>query len=298
MKSGYSLKDGLKKEDCCFKTKSGSESFTLNDSEIVRLGIWCKNSFSQINTINRKHTSYELKHLAENKSGIASYISNADFKFAMLAAGFKIDSPNKQNWCFNISEGDYKRIRDEPKKEILMNKLTVCKMDEIVKLKVYQGKSFKDTAAALGSSVSTVQKVVDTYNFVKANAWERFETYSSEIPRSYIEWACKYFDVEPPEKFWDTLNKSNSQIQAKSSAEPTGNNAVAFQNLANAIEKNTKTLESIAITLSRISGSISNFDNATQQNFEKLKDHINANADYVSDTIVKVLDGAKNNGKV
>lgn len=67
-------------------------------------------------TINRKHTSYGLKHLAERRAKQLSdnevnYISNGALILAMVDAGFRFvrdgDSPNV---FFNVSERELKRL--------------------------------------------------------------------------------------------------------------------------------------------------------------------------------------------
>ena len=47
-------------------------------------------------------SSYGLKHDYEHESGI--YISNAEFKGAMLAAGYAPNNESGQNWLFNINK--------------------------------------------------------------------------------------------------------------------------------------------------------------------------------------------------
>lgn len=69
-----------------------------------------------IRTINKNHSSYGLKHLAERRAKILShnevyYITNGALILAMVDAGFRFvrdgDSPNV---CFNISERNLKRL--------------------------------------------------------------------------------------------------------------------------------------------------------------------------------------------
>ncbi len=69
-----------------------------------------------IKSINKKHTSYGLKHLAERRAKMLSenevnYITNGALILAMVDAGFRFvrdgDSPNV---CFNVSERALKNI--------------------------------------------------------------------------------------------------------------------------------------------------------------------------------------------
>ena len=46
----------------------------------------------------RRCTSYALKHLFENATGV--YVTNGVFKGAMLAAGFEPKDSSEQNWRF------------------------------------------------------------------------------------------------------------------------------------------------------------------------------------------------------
>jgi len=59
-------------------------------------------------TFNPFHTSYGLKHQFEYNSGI--YITNGQFKGAMLTAGFEPRSYNDLNWVFKIGKRTGTRI--------------------------------------------------------------------------------------------------------------------------------------------------------------------------------------------
>lgn len=76
--------------------------------------------FDDIKSINRNHTSYSLKHLFENyhrdsfyKCNDDSYITNGQFKGAMLYCGFNVKNKEDLNWEFNISERSFKNIHRE-----------------------------------------------------------------------------------------------------------------------------------------------------------------------------------------
>lgn len=64
---------------------------------LIRLGMIAVDRF------NTRHTSYGLKHYFE-KYLERGYITNGQFKGAMLKAGFKAKDQEQQNWAFNISE--------------------------------------------------------------------------------------------------------------------------------------------------------------------------------------------------
>lgn len=74
----------------------------LNNVEQFQKACQWLSTKDKINSINQKHNSYGLKHLAEKEIG---YITNGIFIAAAIHCGFKVkkfdDSPNV---CINISE--------------------------------------------------------------------------------------------------------------------------------------------------------------------------------------------------
>lgn len=80
----------------------------LNDeslSEIERLCAWIKSNLSPSKSINYRHSSYNLKHLAERETG---YVSNGQFIVAALLLGYRMGSVFYSP-SFNISESSIKR---------------------------------------------------------------------------------------------------------------------------------------------------------------------------------------------
>lgn len=74
-------------------------------------------SINKIKTFNTRHTSYGLKHVFERKyrealSGTfeSSYVTNGQFKGAMLEAGFDVKDKSQLNWHFNASEKSIKNL--------------------------------------------------------------------------------------------------------------------------------------------------------------------------------------------
>lgn len=63
---------------------------------------WCKNFFSPTKSFEERHTSYNLKQILQNDD--QTYLTNGQFKGAMLLAGFKVKKIEDLNWKFNISE--------------------------------------------------------------------------------------------------------------------------------------------------------------------------------------------------
>lgn len=75
----------------------------LTPDEANVLCEWIKNSFIPIRTPNKNHTSYGLKHIFErSKNGF--YITNGQFKGAMVECDFHPVDRYKLNWVFRISK--------------------------------------------------------------------------------------------------------------------------------------------------------------------------------------------------
>ena len=62
---------------------------------------WIKENIYPRKTPHLLHTSYSLKHLLERDTGI--YLTNNEFKDAMMICGFEPANPDKLNWMFGIS---------------------------------------------------------------------------------------------------------------------------------------------------------------------------------------------------
>lgn len=71
---------------------------------------WISKYIHPIETVNRKHTSYGLKHMLQSDTGI--YLKNEQFKGAMIEAGLLPYFADEHNWRFRISE-KYLRSRKE-----------------------------------------------------------------------------------------------------------------------------------------------------------------------------------------
>lgn len=82
----------------------------LSQHERALLVSWILTSLAPTNGINHRHNSYEIKHSFSNSS-LGFYVSNGQFKGAMLVAGFKTDKVKQRNWCFNVSEKSYNNVR-------------------------------------------------------------------------------------------------------------------------------------------------------------------------------------------
>ncbi len=74
-------------------------------------------SINKIKTFNARRSSYGLKHVFERKYREAlsdtfesSYVTNGQFKGAMLEAGFDVKDKSRLNWHFNASEKSIKQL--------------------------------------------------------------------------------------------------------------------------------------------------------------------------------------------
>ena len=63
---------------------------------------WIATNLQTRANFNEKHTSYGLKHLLEEDTGI--YVTNNEFKDAMLYCNFKPKDYDALNWVYKISE--------------------------------------------------------------------------------------------------------------------------------------------------------------------------------------------------
>lgn len=63
---------------------------------------WIASHMEHIKSVNEKHSSYGLKHWLQADTGI--YLTNNQFKHAMLIAGFDPVDETELNWLYRISE--------------------------------------------------------------------------------------------------------------------------------------------------------------------------------------------------
>jgi hypothetical protein len=62
---------------------------------------WISENISPRKTPLCEHTSYGIKHLLKRDTGI--YLTNNEFKDAMLLAGYRPVNPDELNWHYRIS---------------------------------------------------------------------------------------------------------------------------------------------------------------------------------------------------
>ena len=63
---------------------------------------WIHNNIYPRQTVLRDRTSYGMKHILERDTGI--YLTNNEFKDAMMICGFMPYDPNDLNWVYCISK--------------------------------------------------------------------------------------------------------------------------------------------------------------------------------------------------
>ena len=81
-----------------------------SENEIYKVMGWIKDNIRSDKKILRGHTSYGMKHLMEHDLGL--YLTNNEFKDAMLLSGYKPVDPNELNWRYRILLTRY--INDNP----------------------------------------------------------------------------------------------------------------------------------------------------------------------------------------
>ncbi|WP_313127033.1 hypothetical protein [Proteiniclasticum ruminis] len=67
---------------------------------------------SPIKSYNRSVTSYGLKHLIQKEKFGNLYLTNGQFKGAMLLSGFNAADTSKQNWHFNVSKRSVSDLKE------------------------------------------------------------------------------------------------------------------------------------------------------------------------------------------
>ena len=78
-------------------------NLTTEEKDILRN--WIRSNLKPIKSVNKRHSSYGLKHYFEkDKVNRGFYITNGQFKGAMLEYGFKPYIEYELNWQFCISE--------------------------------------------------------------------------------------------------------------------------------------------------------------------------------------------------
>ncbi|MBL1223719.1 hypothetical protein [Enterococcus sp. BWR-S5] len=88
--------------------------YELSEEQRKQLLEWCS-GMETIKRPNPHHTSYGLKHWFEASEG-GFYVTNGQFKGAMILSGYSVANPDALNWTFNISQASYKEKRSQLKR--------------------------------------------------------------------------------------------------------------------------------------------------------------------------------------
>ena len=83
----------------------------LTEQEQQDLISWCL-KLEKIKSFNRIRSSYGLKHDFQNSPN-GFYVTNGQFKGAMLQAGFSVQNKDELNWFFNISKKSLRQLQVE-----------------------------------------------------------------------------------------------------------------------------------------------------------------------------------------
>jgi hypothetical protein len=129
----------------------------MPDHRAAALDLWIRLALSPRKTVKRFVTSYGLKHQAEDDIG--TYISNAQFKGAMLAQGYEPADGIDLNWEFKIKPREGRRLDTESgfglDRERLDGSLVVL-FDAIASWsRINEKFDYRNRQALLGESPST-----------------------------------------------------------------------------------------------------------------------------------------------
>ena len=96
------------------ETYSNDETEIIDVKSLYKIVDFITWNFSKRKTINKRWSSYGLKHFVEEQ--IESYVSNGDFIAAMIICGFEYDNyEHSLNAFFNLSSKSYKKARNTAK---------------------------------------------------------------------------------------------------------------------------------------------------------------------------------------
>ena len=70
------------------------------DAVVTAVDGWIRKNIRAGKKVLQGHTSYGMKHLLEHDTGV--YLTNNEFKDAMLLAGYRPVNPNSLNWKYRI----------------------------------------------------------------------------------------------------------------------------------------------------------------------------------------------------
>ncbi len=85
------------------------KNLTEEQQEILQ--DWILKNLERDNRFDLATNSYDLKHIfSDSLNGF--YITNGQFKGAMLAAGYEVKDELLENWCFNVSKRSIDQVKE------------------------------------------------------------------------------------------------------------------------------------------------------------------------------------------
>jgi hypothetical protein len=85
------------------------KNLTEEQQEILQ--DWILKNLERDNRFDLATNSYDLKHIfSDSLNGF--YITNGQFKGAMLAAGYEVKDELLKNWCFNVSKRSIDKVKE------------------------------------------------------------------------------------------------------------------------------------------------------------------------------------------
>ena len=102
MRNGHPWSVGCGDFDPAKRGEDGALLSDLSFEDREKVISWINENILPIASPNRKHTSYGIKHIIQSDLGI--YLTNNQFKDAMLECGFEPVEVDTLNWEFRISE--------------------------------------------------------------------------------------------------------------------------------------------------------------------------------------------------
>lgn len=133
----------------------------LSEDELPVVLAWIRDNLYPSEHVYDGNTSYGLKHFLERATGI--YMTNNQFKDAMLLCGFKPEDPDAFNWLFYIDKKSPVFIKDE---QAISEELKLCR---------------KFLAESTGTSIS--QATFARYFNIPTSTYVKWEQGSAEPPR-------------------------------------------------------------------------------------------------------------------
>lgn len=76
--------------------------FDFSDTVVEGIVTWIQKAFTPIKTVNKRHSSYSLKHILQDNIGL--YMTENQFKMAMILAGFEPSNYNDLSHTYRISQ--------------------------------------------------------------------------------------------------------------------------------------------------------------------------------------------------